>query len=257
MKTFLTALATATIALVTAAQAQDTLRFGVDATFAPFEFKRPDGTLTGFNVEIGEAICAQLERECVWVESDWDGIIPGLMAGNFDAILSSMSITPKRQELLDFSMPYQGSGSQFVIPTGTEFDDTPGGLEGVRIGVQRGTVDHDYLRANYPDADIRAYPGQDEVWLDLAVGRLDATLIGDTVAQQFFETDAGAGFEQMKNLHNDPAIYGEGAGIAVPKDSDELVSEINSALQALLENGEFRRINDAYFDFDVTGGLLE
>ena len=254
---FTTLAALAVAALGTAAHAQDAMRFGVDATFAPFEYKRPDGTLTGFNVEVGEAICAELERECVWVESDWDGIIPGLMAGNFDAILSSMSITPKRQELLDFSMPYQGSGSQFVIPEGTEFDDAPGGLEDVRIGVQRGTVDHDYLRANYPDADIRAYPGQDEVWLDLAAGRLDATLIGDTVAQQFFATEDGARFEQLENLHNDPAIYGEGAGIAVPKDSDALLEEIDGALMALVENGEMRRINDAYFDFDVTGGLLE
>lgn len=257
MKHIIASLAVASsLAFGGAASAQETLRFGVDATFAPYEYKRPDGTLTGFNVEVGEAICAELQRECVWVESDWDGIIPGLMAGNFDAILSSMSITPKRQAILDFSIPYQGTGSHFVVPTGTEIDDAHGGLKGLRVGVQRGTVDHDYLRAYYPDADIRPYPGQDEVWLDLAAGRLDTVLIGSTVANNFFDTDAGKGFELVGDVHADPKIYGVGAGMAVPKGNDKILADLNSALEAIIENGEMRAINDRYFDYDVTNGLL-
>jgi lysine-arginine-ornithine-binding protein len=244
------------MALGTAAAAQETLRFGVDPTFAPFEYKNPDGSLTGFNIEVGEAICTQLERECEWVESSWDGIIPGLMAGNFDAILSSMSITPTRDEILDFTTPYQGSGSRFVVPTGTQIDDAHGGMAGMRIGVQRGTVDHDYLRAYYPDADIRAYPGQDEVWLDMTAGRLDAVLVGGTAANQFFATEGGKGFEQTGALHNEPEIYGVGAGIAVPPDSEDLLADLNGALAAIIENGELKRINDEYFDYDITGGLL-
>ena len=191
------------------------------------------------------------------MESDWDGIIPGLMAGNFDAILSSMSITPSRMEVLAFTTPFQGSGSMFVAPEGAELDDAHGGLDGVRVGVQRGTVDYDYLRAYYPDADVRAYPGQDEVWLDLAAGRLDAAFVGDTVANTFFETEDGEGFELTGELHNDPQIYGVGAGIAVDPDDEALLAELNGALAAILGNGEFKRINDRYFDFDVTGGLLE
>lgn len=257
MKGILSSIALAgALVLAQVASAQDTLRFGVDATFAPFEYKNPDGSLAGFNVEIGEAICAELKRECVWVESDWDGIIPGLMVGNFDVILSSMSITPKRQELLDFSIPYQGTGSRFVVRTGTTIDDSHGGLKGLRVGVQRGTVDHDYLRTHYPDADIRAYPGQDEVWLDMAAGRLDTVLVGDTIANNFFATDAGKGFELVGEVHSDPAIYGVGAGMAVPKGSDELLAELNAALEAIAASGKFREINDRYFDYDVSNGLL-
>jgi len=257
MRTLISSLAViAAMALGTAAAAQETLRFGVDPTFAPFEYKNPDGSLTGFNIEVGEAICAQLGRECEWVESSWDGIIPGLMAGNFDAILSSMSITPTRDEILDFTTPFQGSGSRFVVPVGTQIDDAHGGMKGMRIGVQRGTVDHDYLRAYYPDADIRAYPGQDEVWLDMTAGRLDAVLVGGTAANQFFATEGGKGFEQTGDLHNEPEIYGVGAGIAVPPDSEELLADLNGALAAVIENGEMKRINDEYFDYDITGGLL-
>ena len=258
MRDILRALALlAAAAAGTATSAQDTLRFATDPTFAPFEYKNPDGTLTGFNIEVGQAICAELGRECVWVESEWDGIIPGLMAGNFDAILSSMSITPTRDEILDFSIPYQGSGSRFVVPEGTMLDDAHGELEDIRVGVQRGTVDHDYLRAYYPEADIRAYPGQDEIWLDLTAGRLDTVLVGDTIANNFFETEGGQGFEMTGEVHNDPSIYGEGAGIAVPPGSDGLLADLDGALKAIIADGTFRAINDKYFDFDVTGGLLD
>lgn len=245
------------LAIGSVATAQDSLRFGIDPTFKPMEFKNPDGSLTGFSYEVGEAICAELGRDCVWVESDWDGIIPGLLAGNFDAIISSMSITPKRMEVLDFTSPYQRGGSRFVVPEGTELDDSQGGLDGVKIGVQRGTVDHDYVRANYPDADIRPYPGQDEIWLDLAAGRLDAGFVGNIPAAAFFETDAGKGFESVGSLHNDPAIYGVGAGIAVRPGEDELLNDLNTALATIIGNGVFREINDRYFDYDITGGLLE
>ena len=257
MKSLLTGLVVAgTMAAGSIAYADGVLRFGVDPTFAPMEFKKPDGSLTGFNVEIGNALCAELGKECVWVESDWDGIIPGLLAGNFDAILSSMSITPKRQEVLDFTQPFQRGGSRFVIAEGASLDDTYGGLDGVAVGVQRGTVDHDYISKFYPDADIRPYPGQDEIWLDLTAGRLDAAFVGNLPAQNFFGTDGGKGFTQVGEMHNDPEIYGVGAGVAVPKGAAELLGELNGALDAILANGEFRRINDSYFDYDVSGGLL-
>ena len=257
MKKFLSGLmVVGALAISSAASAEGKLRFGVDPTFAPMEFKKADGSLTGFNVELGEAVCAQLERECVWVESDWDGIIPGLMAGNFDAILSSMSITPKRQEVLDFTLAFQRGGSRFVVAEGTALDDSHGKLGDIKVGVQRGTVDHDYMKKFYPEADIRPYPGQDEIWLDLTAGRLDAAFVGNLPAQNFFGTDGGKGFTQVGDVHNDPEIYGVGAGIAVPKGATDLQAELNGALEALLANGEFRRINDSYFDYDVSGGLL-
>lgn len=177
------------------------------------------------------------------------------MARNYDAILSSMSITEDRAEIVDFTDPYQKGGSRFVVPEGAEIDDAPGGIDGVRVGVQRGTVDHDYLKATYPDADIAAYPGQDEVWLDLASGRLDAAFVGNVPASTFLDTEQGAGFEQVGEVHDDEAIYGPGAGIAVRKGDEALRAELNEALAAIRESGEFGRINDAYFDFDISGGL--
>ena len=142
-----------------------------------------------------------------------------------------------------------------MVPAGAEIDDAPGGMDGVRIGVQRGMVDHDYLKANYPSADVAAYPGQDEVRPDLASGRLDAAFVGDVPASAFPEGEQDAGFEQVGEVHDDEAIYGPGAGIAVRKGDEALRAERNEALAAIRGNGEFARINEAYFDLDISGGI--
>ncbi len=79
------------------------IRFGVDPTFAPFEWKDPQGKLAGFDIDLGNAICQQLQAKCVWVESNFDGIIPALKARKFDAILSGMYMTEKRKAQIAFS----------------------------------------------------------------------------------------------------------------------------------------------------------
>ena len=79
------------------------IRLAVDPTYPPLEYKTPDGTLTGFGVDIANALCAQLNAHCVWVETSFDGMIPGLIARKFDVISSSMTITPKRMEQIAFT----------------------------------------------------------------------------------------------------------------------------------------------------------
>ena len=79
------------------------LRFGVDPSYAPFESKAADGSLVGFDIDLGNAICAELKVKCKWVESDFDGMIPGLKANKFDGVISSMTVTPAREKVIDFS----------------------------------------------------------------------------------------------------------------------------------------------------------
>ncbi len=79
------------------------LRFGVDPSYAPFESKAADGSLVGFDIDLGNAICAELKAKCTWVESDFDGTIPGLKANKFDGVISSMTVTPAREKVIDFS----------------------------------------------------------------------------------------------------------------------------------------------------------
>ena len=99
------------------AQAQDTeqLRIGVDVPYEPMEYRTPDGELTGFDIELGNALCAQIKAECEWVVQAWDGIIPGLLARKYDAIMSSMTINDERRQTVLFSDPV--SYTHLTLPT--------------------------------------------------------------------------------------------------------------------------------------------
>lgn len=87
------------------------IKLGIDPTFPPLEYKTPQGKLTGFGVDIAQALCDQMQAKCVWVESSWDGMIPGLQAKKFDAIASSMTITPQRRQQIAFQQSLQRPGA--------------------------------------------------------------------------------------------------------------------------------------------------
>ena len=108
-----------------AAQAQeDQLRIGVDVPYEPMEYRTPDGELTGFDIDLGNALCERIGVECEWVVQGWDGIIPGLMARKYDAIMSSMTINDDRREQVLFSDPYITPPSAWFAPEGTDLDAT-------------------------------------------------------------------------------------------------------------------------------------
>lgn len=132
-----TSLAAVTLVLgMNGLQAAD-LRVGVEGAYPPFSWKEPDGTLKGFDIDIAHAICAEMNRECVLVEQDWDGMIPALLAKKFDAIIASMSITEERKKRVDFSDKYYNTPAKFVAKKGAGLEITMEGLKGKRIGLQR------------------------------------------------------------------------------------------------------------------------
>ena len=101
------------------------LKLGVDPTYQPLEYKNQDGTLTGFGVDIAEALCAELKARCVWVESSWDGMIPALLARKFDAVASSMTITPKRLEQIAFTDKVSNAPARLVVKRGSGLQPFP------------------------------------------------------------------------------------------------------------------------------------
>ena len=104
-----------TTSAVQAADVPDPLRLGIDVPYAPFGYKLPSGELTGFEIELGNAICAKINRDCEWVIQAWDGIIPGLMARKYDAIMSSMAITEERRQLCQPNVCVQGAEPIAVV----------------------------------------------------------------------------------------------------------------------------------------------
>ena len=115
-----------------------TLRIATEGAYPPFNMKNAAGELTGFDVEIAKALCAEMKRECTIVAQDWDGIIPGLVNNKYDAIIASMSITPERKQTIDFTDRYYSNYISIVAPkdAGLSQDD----LASKTVGAQRATI---------------------------------------------------------------------------------------------------------------------
>ena len=257
MKRFVAALAGAVLAAasgIAPVAAGEKLRIGVEGAYPPFSWKEADGSLKGFDIDVAFALCEKMDRECELVEQDWDGMIPALLARKYDAIVASMSITEERRKRVDFTAKYYNTPARFVAAGGSGLDVSPAGFAGKAVGVQRGTVHQCFMEKIYPDADLRLYATQEEVFLDLAAGRLDAQLSDSIQADEgFLKTDSGESFAFVGGVQFDLECYGEGAGIAVRKGEDALREAFNAAITAIRGDGTYETINDRYFAFDVYG----
>lgn len=236
------------------AQAQDMmkLKIGTEGAYPPFNNLEADGTLVGFDIDIAKALCEEMKADCEFVTQDWDGIIPALQAGKFDAIIASMSITEERMEIVDFSDKYYQTPARFAVRDGSEVTDTsPQALAGMTIGAQSATIHANFLEDVYSESDIRLYPTQDEANLDLAAGRIDLILADSIVLYEWMETDDGSCCTFVGDAYNDPAYFGFGVGAAVRQGEDELRERFNAAIAAVIENGTYQEISDKYFPFSV------
>jgi arginine/ornithine transport system substrate-binding protein len=230
------------------------LNICVEGAYPPFSETAPDGSIVGFDIDIANALCDEMGEDCTLVRTDWDGIIPALLEGHCDAIIASMSITPERRQVIDFSEKYYHTPAIFAARADADFTDSPEDMAGRIVGVQRGTIHHDYMERTYPDTRLTLYATQDEAYLDLAAGRLDAVM-GDSLAIRdgFLNTPAGEGFAQLGDIHYDPEIHGEGAGIGVRQEDTELRDRFSEAIRAIRASGLYDEIAARYFDFDIYG----
>jgi arginine/ornithine transport system substrate-binding protein len=231
------------------------IRIGVEGAYPPFSQIDPSGKLSGFDIDITNALCAEMKVECVLVQQAFDGMIPALQTRKIDAVIASMSITEERKKAVDFSDKYYHTPARFVVRSGAKIDASPAGLAGKKIGVQRSTIYDRYVTDFFKSAQIVRYTKQDEVFLDMTSGRVDAALVDIIAAQHgFLKTPQGKGFEFTGPVYDDPKYFGVGAGVAIRKGNDQLRMEFNRAIAAIRANGTYKKIQDKYFDFDVYGG---
>ena len=232
-----------------------TLRVAIDPTYEPFTFKTADGKPAGFDVDIAEAICAEIKRQCVYVEQVWDSMIPGLQAQQYDVIISSMSITEERQQVIDFSDKYYSTPSRIVVKEGTAYENAES-LKGKKLGVLKGSTQERYAMGELAPAGVTivAYEAQDQVYLDIRSGRLDGTVADAVeVTSGFLSKPEGDGFGFVGPVLNDVKYFGTGMGVAMRKGQDELKQQINQAIKTIRTNGSYQTISAKYFDFDVYG----
>ncbi|WP_371367147.1 ABC transporter substrate-binding protein [Pseudomonas sp. QL9] len=239
------------------AQAKDwkEIRMATEGAYSPFNEMGPDGKPRGFDVDIGNALCAQLKARCNWVIQDWDGMIPALLAGKFDAIVASMTITPEREQKIAFTDKYYSSNVQIIAKAGAPYDAAkPESLKGVRLGVQRETTHERYAKdvLAKAGAEVVSYPSLEEAYMDLGNGRLDATL-QDTIPglEGFIKKPQGQGFALVGQQVSDPAYFGAGQGIGIRKEDAELRQALDQALAEIIRNGTYDKLRKQYFDAPI------
>jgi lysine-arginine-ornithine-binding protein len=252
-KTVLFALALA--ASVAQAQAPEwkKLRIGVEGAYPPFSEIGPDGKLKGFEIELVQAYCAQMQAQCTLVQQEFDGLIPALQSRKVDAIFASVAITEERLKVVAFTKPYYNTPARLVAKAGVPLEPTPAGLKGKKIGVQRGTTHEAYAAKTYTQSEIVRYSSQDQVFLDLKSGRIDATVMDSPAADfGFLKKPEGKGFAFVGGPINDDKIFGVGSGVGMRKaDEATLGKKFNAAIDAVLANGTFKKLADKYFDYDI------
>jgi len=257
MKKFplITGLALSLLACSSLFAAEKTLRIGIEAAYPPFASKSDKGEIVGFDYEIGNALCAQMKVKCVWVEGEFDGLIPSLKVKKIDMALSSMTINEDRKKSVDFTHKYYFTSSRLVMKEGAVVDDQYASLKGKTIGVQRATTTDRYATEVFEPkgVNVKRYSNNEEIYMDLASGRLDAIFADTIPLNDFLSMPRGKGYAFVGPELKDPKYVGEGAGIAVRKGNAELVSQLNTAIDGIRANGEYQKISDKYFKSDIYG----
>jgi polar amino acid transport system substrate-binding protein len=232
--------------MLTGAARAEVLRIGTEGAYPPFNQIDPSGELIGFDIDIAQALCDNMKVTCEFVRQDWDGIIPGLLARKYDAIVASMSITEERRQAVAFTDPYVSNKLRFVAAEGAELD--PANLKGKVIGAQRATISASYLE-DHPikGAKVKLYDTQENAYLDLASGRVDALLADMLVSWEWLNSEAGRGFAFL----GEPIDLGDRFGIAVRKGDTELLARLNTALAEIIADGTYEELNAKYFPFPI------
>ena len=237
-------------------QAQPVIKFGVDPSYPPFETKQPDGSLSGFDIDLGNALCAQLQVKCIWVEQSFDGMIPALKARKFDAILSAFSATEVLRQQVDFSNKIYTAPSSLVARKNSGLLPTPQSLEGKSVGVVQGSLHESYAKTQWgrQGVNILSYQTQDQVFSDLINGRLDAAFQASVQADiGLLQKPQGQDFSFAGDPITDKSIIGDGVAIGVRKNQTQLREQLNAAIAGIRQSGQYDLIAKQYFNFDIYG----
>lgn len=250
---FVLALLAALAGVPGAAAGGEPLRVAIEGEYPPFSATGKNGELVGFDVEIAKALCAAIGASCRLVKQRWDRMIPDLVAGRYEMIVSSMSISQARLRQVDFTDPYYQTPAKFVAREGQRLSASLAELRGKRVGVQKATNHDSYLTENHGDAvEVVRFGTLGEAAAALAAGEIDF-LFADAMALSsgLLKSKRGRGFAFVGPDLRDPRYFGRGVAVAVRKGEDELRARLNEGLARLHADGTHDAIRRKYFDFDL------
>lgn len=210
----------------------ETVRIGTEGAYAPYNYVDDSGKLAGYEIDLGNAICAEAKLTCEFVKNDWDSIIPNLVAGNYNMIMAGMSVTEDRKKTIAFSDEYYpAEPSRFMASAGDKFDFTA--LKGLKIGVQGATMQAAYAEANFAaDNTILSFETFDQSVADLAAGNIDLLLADGDPLNNVVEASKGAMVFVGEGLR-----IGGGLAIGLRQKDTDLAATLNKALTSLKKKG--------------------
>jgi polar amino acid transport system substrate-binding protein len=225
-------------------KAKGEIKMAMSGQYPPFNFVDDKNQLTGFDVEIGQAVAKRIGVTAAPLSTAWDGIIAGLLANKYELICGSMAITDERLKSIDFSDPYYRSGAQLFIKKGAPIKSVED-LKGKKVGVTLGTTYEKWVRANIPDADVRTYKGVPDMILEVNYGRIDG-FITDKIVGALAIKQKGAPIALAGDL-----LYEEKMGIALRQNNPDLKAAINEALAGIKDDGTYHDISMKWLGIDV------
>ncbi len=257
MKILVSALAGVLVALGTfhwASAEELKLKLGTESSYPPFTIMATDGSMTGMEPELVRAMCKRMKADCEIVSMDFDALLPSLITGKIDGIVTQLNQTPERMEKVEFTRAIILNPEGFVVPKDWNkgYDNTT--FKGLRIAVQKGSVEATYVTTHLPDAIPVYYEGPDSAKLDLLVGRVDA-VFGAKInwSTEFIDTPEGKNWKI-----GEPDFWTAGEKIgnswAVQKGEKALVEKMNKALDSLIADCTFTKIRKKYLSIQALPG---
>ncbi|MGC5703147.1 transporter substrate-binding domain-containing protein [Pseudomonas sp. NFXW11] len=238
-------------ALVFAASATqaETLKIATEGAYPPFNYVDSNNQLHGFDVDIANALCAQMKVECQIVAQDWEGIIPALLAKKYDAVVASMIATDERKKKIAFTNHYYRTPLSVAVAKDSDITDAQTNFKGRTVGAQASSTQAIYAEDHYgpAGADVKFYPTLDEANSDLAAGRVDG-VIADKFPLLAWADSAG---KDCCKIIGDVNGTTADASIAVRQDDHALRERLNQALDAIVADGTYKKISSRYFAFDI------
>jgi len=233
------------------AQDKKQYRIGIDGTYPPFSHRTINGEYIGFDIDIAEAICDTLNAECELVSFKWSNLLAAVRGKKVDLVVAAIAITEARRELVDFSAPYIKIPSAVIVRnnsilSGVEIED----LQDAQFGVLKSSPHGEYIRVHRPKTHIKLYDTQSEYYVDLTNRQLDGVVGNPVLLDAWLQTaDGKACCRMLGTLPHDNQINGEGFAIAVEKESQQLLQQINQALQKMTQSGELEKIQRTHLPF--------
>lgn len=217
------------------------LTIATEAAYPPFNNLTPEG-IVGFDIDVMNAICAKMNAKCQIVAQDWDGIIPGLLANKYDAIIAGMSVTPERLEKVDFTEPYFSNTIVWLAKKDGSFDANA--ITGKVLAGQMSTTGASYISQKYDGKDgntVKLYDSYVKAYADMAAGRADAVMAEKVSASDWLKQN-----NEQYGLIGQEIDNHDNIAIAVRK-GDTLKDEFNKALSELKQSGELAKIEAKNF----------